>query len=41
MTVISRSEHHLCFMMGTSLSKKKITFVLLHHVFVVLIRGPF
>ena len=23
MTVISRSEHHLCFLMVTSLSKKK------------------
>ena len=40
--VISRSEHyHLCAMMVTRCSKKKIALVLLNHMFVVLIRGPF
>ena len=40
--VISGSEHyHLCSMIVNRFSKKKITLVLLNHVFVVLIRGPF
>ena len=40
--VMSWSEHyHLCFMMVTRFSKKKITLVLLNHMFVVLIRGSF
>ena len=40
--VISTSEHyHLCSMVVTRFSKNEVTFVLLNHVFVVLIRGPF
>ena len=40
--VISTSGHfHLSAMVVTRFSKNRITYVLLNHVFFVLIRGPF